>query len=427
MMGWKTRDLMNAKGMGEMSRSQPLLPIIMVFCVLAFGSGPVVLADALETTEETVVEGNDTFALDLYAKLREQEGNLFFSPYSISTALAMTYAGARGNTEKQMADVLHFDLPQEKLHPAFRKLIERMNAQGKESGYQLSVANALWAQKDYQFLRAFLNTTKSNYGAGLNQVDFVKATEAARKTINDWVEKRTEGKIKELIKPGILDSLTRLVLTNAIYFKGNWANQFKEKDTEDAPFTVARDRKVTVPMMSQKEQFAYAETETLQLLELPYVEDELSMVILLPKEVDGLPDLENSLTPGSLKEWLQHLTRQQVLVQVPRFKLTSEFRLEEVLKSMGMTDAFLLPPADFSGMTGVKDLFISAVIHKAFVDVNEEGTEAAAATAVVMKREVAAEPPVFRADHPFLFLIRDNQSGGILFLGRVVNPLETSR
>ncbi len=406
-----------------MSRSQPLLPIAMVFCVLALSTGPAVFANAPEAPKETVIEGNNAFALDLYAKLKEQEGNLFFSPYSISTALAMTYAGAGGNTEKQMADVLHFDLPQEKLHPAFRKLIERMNAQGKESGYQLSVANALWAQKDYQFLRAFLNTTKSNYGAGLNQVDFVKATEAARKTINDWVEKRTEGKIKDLIKPGILDSLTRLVLTNAIYFKGNWASQFKEKDTEDAPFTIARDREVTVPMMSQKEQFAYDETEMLQLLELPYVEDELSMVILLPKELDGLATLENSLAPGNLKEWLQGLRKQEVVVEMPRFKLTSQFSLKEVLRSMGMTEAFSVKLANFSGMTSGRDLFISAVIHKAYVDVNEEGTEAAAATAVVMKLRGAPRPPkVFRADHPFLFLIRDNQSGSILFMGRVVNP-----
>ncbi len=301
-------------------------------------------------------------------------------------------------------------------------MIERINAQGKQSGYELSVANALWAQKGYQFLRAFLNTTTTNYGAGLNQVDFVSATEAARKTINDWVEKKTEGKIKDLIKPGVFNTLTRLVLTNAIYFKGNWARQFEKVETKDSPFTVARDKNVTVPMMSQKAQFAYAETETLQLLELPYAGDQLSMVILLPKELDGLADLEKSLTPGSLRECLQGLRKQEVVVQVPRFKLTSEFSLARVLASMGMTDAFSRE-ADFSGMTGDTELFISAVIHKAFVDVNEEGTEAAAATAVVMTLKSAPlRPPIFRADHPFLFLIRDNQSGSILFLGRVVNP-----
>ena len=411
-----------------MNRPHPLVMIAMVFFVLALSNASVVFADVPEAPEKTLISGNSAFALDLYAKLREQEGNLFFSPYSISTALAMTYAGARANTERQMAQVLHFDLPQEKLHPAFRKLIERMNAQGKESGYQLSVANALWAQKDYQFLRAFLNTTTTNYGAGLKQVDFVKATEAARKTINDWVEKRTEGKIKQLIKPGILGALTRLVLTNAIYFKGNWERQFEKKDTRDSPFTVARDKEVAVPMMSQKGQFAYGETERVQFVELPYVENELSMIILLPKELDGLADLERSLTPRGLKEWLEGLSKKDVVVEVPRFKLTTQFRLKEVLTAMGMTDAFSVKLADFSGMTGDRDLFISAVIHKAFVDVNEEGTEAAAATAVVMKLRAAPMPPkVFRADHPFLFLIRDNQSGSILSMGRVVNPLETSR
>lgn len=314
-------------------------------------------------------------------------------------------------------------MSQERLHPTFRELITQLDVQGKKQGYQLNIANALWGQRGYGFLKEFLELTKTNYGAGFNEVDFVKATEEARKTINTWVEKQTKDKIKDLIKPGILNALTRLVLTNAIYFKGNWVSQFDRKQTKDSPFYVKADKKVQMPMMYQKGDFKYMETHKLQALELPYVGSELSMVILLPKNVDGLVELQNLLTLDTLNEWLRNLREQEVEVYLPRFKTTSEFMLAEVLASMGMPDAFSLPPADFSGITGNKDLFISAVIHKAFVDVNEEGTEAAAATAVVMKKSVYM-PRVFRADHPFIFLIRDVSSEGILFLGRLVNPLE---
>ncbi len=408
-----------------MSKTHPLFAAAFVFAVLASCCDTMPVADVSDAERKAVVEGNNAFALDLYAKLRDQEGNLFLSPYSISTALAMTYAGARGNTEKQMADVLHFDLPQGRLHPAFRQLIERMNAQGKGNSYQLSVANALWGQKGYGFLKEFLDLTKASYGAGLREVDFVGATGAARRTINDWVVRKTEGKIKDLIKRGILDFDTCLVLTNAIYFKGNWASRFNERYTKDSPFSIAPDEKVRVPMMYQMRKFRYMEGDVFKALELPYVDNELSMVILLPRSVDGLGELERLLTTENLNKWLGSVREQEVRVYLPRFKMTSEFRLDKVLQSMGMTDAFS-GRVDFSGMTGRKALSISAVIHKAFVDVNEEGTEAAAATAVVMKRG-GPPGPVFRADHPFILLIRDNRSGNILFVGRLVNPLEASR
>lgn len=402
-----------------------VLVVSLIFAIAAIGSERADPSDVSDADKKAVVKGNNAFALDLYAELKDQEGNLFLSPFSISTALAMTYAGARGNTEAQMAEVLHFDLEQESLHPTFQKLITQLNTQAKQQGYQLNVANALWGQKGYGFLEEFLDLTKTTYGAGLNEVDFVRATEAARRTINTWVEKQTKGKIKNLIKRGILTDLTRLVLTNAIYFKGNWASQFDKKQTKNSPFYVRVDKTVNVPMMYQKEKFKYMETERLQAIELPYVDNELSTVVLLPKEINGITALENSLTADSLKKWLGRLREQKVDVYLPRFKITSEFRLNTALISMGMPDAFSLPPADFSGMTGKKDLFISAVIHKAFVDINEEGTEAAAATAVVMKRaERMHRPLIFRADHPLIFLIRDTQSGSILFLGRVVNPLK---
>jgi len=382
------------------------------------------VATASEISDkEIVVKGNNAFALDLYAQLKKEQGNLFFSPFSISTALGMTYAGARGNTERQMAEVLHFELGQEGLHPAFRELFMELNSRPGGRRYELSVANALWGQKGYRFLEEFRELVRKNYGGGLNQVDFVKARETARRTINTWVEGETRGKITDLLKPGIINSWTRLVLTNAIYFKGYWASRFKEELTQEAPFTLVTGGKVNVPMMHLNGEFRYMETDDLQALELPYLGGDLSMVVFLPKETDGIRNFEPSLTAGSLKKWLVRFREQEVLVALPKFKMTCDFRLDQALKSMGMTDAF--EEADFSGMTGRKELFIAAVVHKAFVEVNEEGTEAAAATAVVMEKgAVGQRPPVFRADHPFLFLIRDLRSNSILFLGRVMDPRE---
>jgi len=371
---------------------------------------------------EALVEGNTAFAVDLYSKLREEEGNLFFSPYSISTALAMTYAGARGNTEKQMAQVLHFTLPQCRLHPAFASMEAALKAIQEKGDVELRVANALWPQEDYVFLKAFLELTEKYYGSAITPLDYKTAHEAARRTINAWVEEKTNGKIKDLIPEGVLDALTRLVLTNAIYFKGNWATQFDKKLTEDAPFHLLLGESVETPLMHQKQTCGYGEFEGLQVLELPYVGEALSMVVLLPKKVDGLAELEDRLTAENLEKWTTRLRKEKVSIFLPKFTMTSQFQLQDTLASMGMPDAFNMS-ADFSGMDGTKNLFISAVIHKAFVAVDEEGTEAAAATGVVIRLKAAPRPaPVFRADHPFVFIIRDNVSGSILFLGRVVDP-----
>jgi serpin B len=387
--------------------------------------------------EKIIFDGNNKFALELFAKLQSTKGNLFFSPYSISSALAMTYAGARNQTESQMAEVLHFPvsanvktdsaskflLDRQQFATEFGKLIKDLNNRGQKGAYTLTVANALWGQKGYGFLKEFLELIESSYDGRLNEVDFVRAAEEARKTINSWVEKKTNGKIKNLISQGVLNSMTRLVLTNAIYFKGNWAQQFKENRTQDAPFTLADGQKTDVAMMNQKADFGYMETDTFQALELPYVNQELSMVILLPKKFDALDEFEKTLTLENLTQWLAKIHKREVVVFMPKFKMTSQFGLASVLKSMGMEDAFS-SSADFSGINGKRDLFISAVIHKAYVEVNEEGTEAAAATGVVMRlTSVGPTPiPVFRADHPFLFLIRDNLTGSILFIGRVANP-----
>lgn len=405
------------------------------------GNKAVPKADIKAVIANTVIASNSEFAFDLYAKLKDDpnaqkpDGNLFFSPYSISTALAMTYAGAgtRGQTQEQMERVLHFYYPlqrihcamlQQRLHEALGLLQNQLN-KDKEVGYELNVANALWGQKGEGFLPEFLELTKKYYGAGPREVDFVRQTEKARKTINAWVEKQTKDKIKELIKKGILGRDTVLVLTNAIYFKGDWAIQFDREKTKDAPFMISADKKVNVPMMYLKENFKYWADKDLQVIELPYKGEHLSMIVLLPREVDSLSELEKKLTLENLNSWLQKLRKQEVMVYLPRFKMTwGVFELNGILKDMGMKDAFS-GKADFSAMTGRRDLFISNVLHKAFVEVNEEGTEAVAATAVIMERIAMSIEPVFRADHPFVFIIKDNRSGSILFMGRVSNPKET--
>ncbi len=389
-----------------------------------------------KTSKEIIVEGNNQFALELYGKMREGEGNLFFSPYSISTALALVYAGARGQTESQIAGVLHFPVVvdtnekystlasnRQQFACVYGEIITDLNERGKKGDYELTVANALWPQEGYAFIEDFLELIKTNYDGQLNEVDFITATEKTRNKINAWVEEKTNDKIKELIKPGVLDAMTRLVLTNAIYFKGNWARQFDEDKTKDTAFTLTSGEKIDVPMMNQTAEFNYMETERFQALELPYVDEELSLIILLPKEFDELGEFEQTLKAENLSKWLSELRKCKVVVSIPKFKMTSQFSLASVLKSMGMVDAFS-ETADFSGMNGKKDLSISAVIHKAYVDINEEGTEAAAATAVTMRLTSVgpASTPVFRADHPFMFLIHDNLSGSILFIGRQMNP-----
>ncbi len=386
-----------------------------------------------------VTEANNAFAADLYAKLAVEKGNLFFSPNSIETALVMTYAGARGQTAEEMAKVLHLPVGPNlkerfspaKVHQAFGEFLKDLNAEkgpdGKPRGYQLAVANALWGQKGFAFLPDFLGLVKDNYAAGFSEVDFMADTEGSRKTINDWVEKQTQDKIKELIKKGMLDGRTRLVLTNAIYFKSSWAKQFRKDATKDEPFHLAGGNDVKAPLMHRTGDYGYFEEDAFQGLKLPYANNELSMVVLLPKKADGLADLEKALSAEKLDGWMKKFDGDEVIVTLPKFKTTCEFNsMENQLQALGMKDAFT-GAADFSGMDGKKDLFITKVVHKAFVDVSEEGTEAAAATAVIMAGSApgGARPvPVFRADHPFIFLIRHEKTGAILFMGRVTDPTQ---
>jgi serpin B len=375
----------------------------------------------------TLVDGNGEFAFDLYQALKEADGNLFYSPYSISQALAMTYAGARDETERQMVDTLHFVMSQDSLHPAFNGLDIELGkrgegAQGKdEDGFRLNIVNAIWGQKDYEFLSEFLDILAENYGAGLRVLDFVNAPEQSRITINDWVSEQTEGRIEDLIPEGAIDSLTRLVLTNAIYFNVAWQFPFSEDATGDGSFYLLDGREVIVPMMSQTESFGYTEGDDYQAVGLPYDGQELSMVILLPK--DGqFEAFESSMDFQRVSEIISNLAGQQVNLTMPKFEFESEFSLKKALATIGMPVAFSAD-ANFSGMTGGKDLFIADILHKAFVSVDEAGTEAAAATAVIMTLTAVPSPPVeITVDRPFIFLISDIETGTILFIGRVLNP-----
>jgi serpin B len=373
--------------------------------------------------QKAATQGNNAFAIGLYGQLRQQQGNLFFSPGSISIAFAMTYGGARSQTATEMAHVFHFTLPPDRLHPAMGALLAGMNAQHKD--YTLRVADALWAQQGQNFLPAFTKLMQTDYAGGFHPVDFKTAPDSARNTINQWVEQQTNDKIQNLISPGVLKPATRLVLTNAIYFKGDWLSQFDKSNTENEDFHLSTTQSVKAPLMHRTGGYFYYDGGTFQELELPYKGNDLSMVVLLPKQIAGLPALERSLTAAAASEWIQKLmpTGGKVILTFPRFTMTQQFELSSVLSRMGMPQAFT-KAANFSGMDGKPDFTISAAIHKAYIDVSETGTVAAAATSVNTSIGAVQESPpiVFRADHPFLFLIRDVNSGGILFMGRVTDP-----
>lgn len=400
------------------------LPAFAVAWLLAL-----VGANRLPAGEMSVVkqlsEGNVGFAVNLYQDVISGDENLFFSPYSLSSALAMTYTGARGETATEMAATLHFNLPAAELPSAFAALDQRLVAIGKEKKVALNLANSLWLQRGYHFRKEFLETGRKSFGAELAEVDFARDTEGARVRINKWVAGQTADKIPELLGRKVLTPLTTLVLCNAIYFKGDWATQFVPKATQPAEFFVTPEQTVQVPMMSRKLEVRHAARDSFSMVELPYQGGDLSMVVLLPEAKDGLRTLESQLRDTNLLAWLGELDKArstEVVVQLPKFKLSSRFDLAAKLPAMGMPTAFGAG-ADFSGMDGTRNLVISAVVHQAVVEVNEQGTEAAAATAVVVSRKSAPRPAaVFRADHPFIFLIREKQTGSILFLGRVINP-----
>ncbi len=417
--------------------------ILLILSLIITGCAPVGPAGATEARSDApreinpalsegdlqvLVDGNTAFAADLYQQLREEEGNLFFSPHSISVALAMTYAGARGETADQMAETLHFTLPQDDLHASFNALDLALqhDEETDEETFTLNIANSLWAEETYDFRDEFLDLLARNYGAGLRLVDFTNQYEAARKAINTWVEQKTEDKIKDLIPEGGVTDLTRLVLANAIYFNAKWAHTFPEDRTQDGAFTTADGSEVTVPMMSwDKPQFVpYAQGDGYQAIELPYRGGDASMVILVP-DAGTLAEFEAELTGERLQRIIDSMETRGVALTMPKFEYDATTSLADTLSAMGMPDAMDPNRADFSGMDGTRDLYITDVFHKAYVAVDEEGTEAAAATAVVASLESMPQIDVeLTIDRPFIYLIRDTETGAVLFLGRVVDPAQ---
>ena len=367
---------------------------------------------------------NNAFALALYRQLAGNEGDLFYSPYSIYTALMMANAGAAGETAAQMEQALAIELPGSDVHAALNALnltlLNNSQFDGKPV-FSFNVANQLWGQKDFAFNEQFLNTLSANYNADLKTVDF-SDSENARALINLWVAAQTNDKIKDLIPAGVLDALTRLVLTNAVYFKAAWMNQFDPSKTALGNFTLADGSQVDVPMMHAQRSMQAFVNEGLEVVELPYEGGMYSMVLVMPAQ-GSLADFEASLDADRLDAVLGSLSTASVTLSMPKFKLESSFGLSEAMKTLGMTDAFTPGIADFSGMEDTRSLYISDLLHKAYVDVNEEGTEAAAATAVVVgMTSMPAESYTISFDHPFLFLIRDIQTNAILFMGRLADP-----
>ena len=376
-----------------------------------------------ETIKELygVVDAINQFAIDFYLELiRNNKENIFFSPYSISTAFAIAYEGARGKTASEIQLVFHFPENNDIRRNDFLKICNEINKEEKK--YNLSTANALWAEKSYKFLAEYFNIIEKYYGGNVTNLDFINDPEGSRKIINSWVENQTNEKIKNLIPQGVIDELTRLVITNAIYFKGNWKIPFDEDYTSEKDFYINSNNSIKVPMMYLKDSFNYTKTKDFQILELPYESDELSMLILLPNE-NNLSSYEGSINIKNLSEWKNNLTETKIKIYIPKFKFETKYEMKETLKEMGMQSAFNPKYVDFSGMDGTKNLYIKSVIHQAFVEVNEVGTEAAAATTVIGGVLSMPPPtPVFRADHPFIFLIHHKESGNILFMGKVVDP-----
>jgi serpin B len=385
------------------------------------------LASPIASAESELVKGNNAFALNLYNQIKDNKGNIFLSPYSISSAFAMCYAGARGNTQQEMAAVLHFPEKQGQLHNDFANLNLGLKEIQKNGYVELNVANSLWAQEDYDFLPEYLAISQKYYDAKIGNVDFRHDTENTRQRINNWTEEKTNNLIKEIIPRGILHpEVTKLVLVNAVYFKGEWLVKFEKESTRNAPFWVTPEQSKNVSLMCLQEYFEYGEDVDTQVLVLPYKGSDLSMVILLPKNKGDIKNLEDNLTMEHINKWINATQRQETLVYLPKFTIGFSSRLKEYLTALGMNNAFIWPGADFSGMDGTKWLYISEALHKVWVKVDEEGTEAAAATSVIMRFGGAPSdsPKVFRADHPFIFLIKDNHSGNMLFMGRLNDPTD---
>jgi serpin B len=402
----------------ELSKNRLVLAGALAMTLLSCGDNHAASAGSLP-------QANNDFGFDFYKQAGAKAGNVVFSPYSISAAFAMTYAGAAGDTATQMLTVMHWTNTASGVASDFAALEQLLTDAQRSGAVQISIANSLWPQKGYGFRRDYLDLLSKTFKTSLREADFQKQPEVERRRINQWVEQQTKDRIKDLMPPGSVSEATRLVLANAIYFKAKWQEPFKTNATRPAPFHLASGGSVSTPLMAKTSSFRYALMPDFKLLELPYQGGELSMLVVLPDETNGLPQLERELSNAKLDAWMRALRIKQVSVFLPRFQMTFQTELNQALAALGMRYAFSSEKADFTGMTGKRDLYISRAIHKAFVEVNEEGTEAAAATGIAMAPTSAVRPvevAVFRADHPFLYLIRHNATGTILFLGRLSAP-----
>ncbi len=371
-----------------------------------------------------LARSDNQFAFDLYSRLSIEKGNVFFSPYSLSSALGMAYEGARDKTAQEMRAVLHLSTDNVDRQSGISTFIHQINRPDK--AYELAVANALWAQKTYPFKGAYVSLVKDIYSAEVRNLDFKSDLDASRLTINSWVSQHTQNRINDLLPPGSISSDTRLILTDAVYFKGQWDTPFRKQFTKPDTFWVDPGQAVQVEMMQLNgKSFNYTDNDQSQILQLPYQGKDLSMLIILPRLKD-IQGLEKMLTLGVIEQWQDGMAFQKVNVFLPKFRFDSSHQMSDILEKMGMKLAFDGQNADFSGMTGDKGLFIDKVYHKAWIDVDEEGTEAAGATAIGIKalamRFEPLQPKVFRADHPFIFVIQENKTGHILFMGRVSDP-----
>jgi serine protease inhibitor len=396
--------------------------VLIALILLSLGSSPPEPPKLSASPEwMRVVKANSTVALELLTNLKSNDGNLVISPFSISSAMAMVYSGARGNTEKQIAQALHFPTNQLSLHSGMAAILSSFrNLDNRD--VELNVGNGLWPQKGYPFTTEFLSLCRTDYRADLDFVDFQTYAERARQRINAWVERSTRGKITDLFAPGAVNADTRLVIANTIYFKGKWASRFDKSETQARPFWVAPEKTVPVPMMRQKATFLHLADGEIQMLDLPYQGESISMLVLLPNARDGLAELERRLNEENLTNWIEHLHPADVDLQLPRFKVSSRFSLNQTFAGMGMADAFDQARADFTGMSAQRPLFVNLVEHAALVEVDEEGTVAAAATGVSFGCSKRPAPATFHADHAFIFLILDRPTRTLLFLGKVANP-----
>ena len=398
-----------------------LINLLLAICLIGCGHNPPAGGDLPDVAG--LAAQNNRFAIDLYQQLSPDNDNILFSPYSLSNALSMTLAGAGGDTEKQMEMALGVDMGKKDLFAAFSDLNRTINELNRQAGISVLCANGLWAQTGHPFRKAFLKLVADDFNAEIRQVDFVTGHEYQRRQINAWVEQKTNHKITELLPADALDPRTRMVLVNAVYFKGDWAVPFNPEMTKKAAFRAYPEGPYAVPMMCRQAEFNYTRDERFEMLELPYAGQSASMLILLPDSRDDFKEVGKVLTADYVNDLYGRLAKHDVRVLLPRFKVQGNFSLSGVLRTMGMGDAFD-GRADFSGMNGEKSLYLNEVIHKAVIEVDEKGSEAAAATGVVM-RATSAIPKitVFQADHPFVFLIRENKTGLILFLGRLVKPV----